>query len=186
VVTQISRLTVAKSRAFAPRIPVTTREDPCFIVRAAPRATLGIMTKNILFDAASVSPSDVSPKNVSRCENHLTARLSIDCPQCTHCYRIDAMPRFDVMGHLRTHAPHNRRDLTVTFLLFQRPGIDVSVCRSSRKSPPAMCWTRLSGAVSAATGHSATPTFARVRRAIWLRSEPGHDGSPRKAHHRSS
>jgi hypothetical protein len=45
-----------------------------------PLATLAIMAKNIPQNAASVSRVDVSPKNVSRCEMHLTMPSGVECP----------------------------------------------------------------------------------------------------------
>jgi hypothetical protein len=45
-----------------------TSEDPHFAVRGTQLATLAIMARNIQIEIALVSPCDVSPKNVSRCE----------------------------------------------------------------------------------------------------------------------
>ena len=69
------------SRAIAPRIRFSAREDP-LIMRGeyTPLASLAIMRKNIPPDTASVSPFDVSPKNVSRREINLTVPSCVECP----------------------------------------------------------------------------------------------------------
>ena len=55
--------------------------------RHTPLATLAIMVENIPQNAASVSPVDVSPKNVPRCEINLTMLSGVDCPLCPICDR---------------------------------------------------------------------------------------------------
>ena len=89
-----------------------TSEDPlvhCASARLL--ATPAIMAKNILLPAAFVSPPDVSPKNVSRCEIDLTTQSRAECPLCPGCYRIGALPRSDVMGQLLPFAVQQKGSL---------------------------------------------------------------------------
>ena len=65
---------------LCPPHTISAREDPSTSRRSDHSRESRDHTKNIHPNSATVSPFDVSPKNVSRCAINLTARARAECP----------------------------------------------------------------------------------------------------------